>query len=471
MSQFFSRRQLLRDSACGFGSLALAAICSEQSGAAENPLLSKTPHFTPRAKRVIFMFMQGGPSQMETFDYKPRLNAEHGKPVPFDRDENVEQGGIDAMRLFGSGWKFRPCGQAGIQVSELFPEVGKKIDEICVLNGMQADSLAHAPACLQLHTGDTNFVRPSMGAWITYGLGTDNRNLPGFLTIAPPLFGDAGNPKFFGSGFLPTIYQGTSIGLSNKGAVIRYLKGNSISEDLQRQQLDLIQSMNREHLAQLENDQHMEGMIEAFELAFRMQNETPELLDLSGETEATLNLYGIGEQQPTDFFGRQCLLARRMAEAGVRFIQLNSIGWDHHGNIRKRLPANCRQVDKPIAGLLTDLRSRGLLDETLLVWAGEFGRTPYEQDLSMGKDGYGRGHNPYGFTTWLAGGGIQGGMVFGRTDDYGYRAVDGQVHIHDLHATILHLLGIDHEQLTYRHGGRDFRLTDVHGRIVKEIIS
>ena len=212
-------------------------------------------------------------------------------------------------------------------------------------------------------------------------------------------------------------------------------------------------------------------MIEAFELAFRMQTETPELLDLSGETPATLSLYGIGEQQPTNFFGRQCLLARRMAEAGVRFIQLNSTGWDHHGSIRKRLPANCQQVDKPIAGLITDLRARGLLDDTLLVWSGEFGRTPYEQDLSMGKDEYGRGHNPYGFTTWLAGGGIQGGMVFGRTDDYGYRAVEGQVHIHDLHATILHLLGIDHEQLTYRHGGRDFRLTDVHGRIVNEIIS
>ena len=468
----FSRRRFLTGTACGFGSLAFSALCAE---AARNPLSPHAAHFLPRAKRVIFLFMQGGPSQMETFDYKPRLNADHGQKMPFGRDETFEQPGVETLRLFGSGWNFQQCGESGLWVSELFPEIGRQIDDICILNGMVTDSLAHAPACLQLHTGETNLVRPSLGSWTLYGLGSNNQNLPGFVTIAPPLSGDAGSPKFFGNAFLPAICQGTPVGLSKKEgsqATIRHLTDDSLSPRLQRRQLDLIQKMNRSQLARLHSDQQMEGAIETFELAFRMQAKTPQLLDLAGESKATLDLYGVG-QPDTDFFGRQCLLARRMSEAGVRFIQLNSTGWDHHGQIRKQLPRNCRQVDRPIAGLLTDLRQRGLLDETLIVWSGEFGRTPYEQDLSEGKDSfetYGRGHNPYGFTTWLAGGGIRGGMTHGSTDEFGYRAVENQVHIHDLHATILHLLGLDHEKLTYRYAGRDFRLTDVYGRVVNEII-
>lgn len=473
------RRQFLSSTACGFGSLALAALMAQRSSGAEstlksNPQHSKSGHGIPRAKRVIFMFMNGGPSQMETFDYKPRLNAEDGRPVPFNRDGKFEQIGIQSMRLFGSEWKFRQHGESGQWISELLPHLADRADDLCVLNGMETDNLAHAPACHQLHTGVTNFVRPSLGAWVVYGLGTFNQNLPGFMTISPALSGDGGSRAHFGNAFLPTMCQATPVNLSNKPGAqpeIKNLRSTSLPASLRRQQLDLIQSMNREHLEGLVADQEMEGVIESFELAFRMQAAAPDLLDLSSETKATQALYGIGEKG-TDYFGRQCLLARRLAEAGVRFIQVNSGGWDHHARIRERLPQNCHSVDKPIAGLIRDLKTRGLFDETLLVWSGEFGRTPYEQDLrgTADRDIYGRGHNPHGFSAFLAGGGVRGGMRYGETDEYGYRSVDGKVHIHDLHATILHLLGLDHEKLTYRHGGQDFRLTEVYGRVVREIL-
>ena len=470
-----SRRDLLRAAACGFGYTALAGILNQTASAA-NPLSPRDGHHPAKAQRVIFMFMQGGPSQMESFDYKPQLNADHGKPAPFEREGKVEQPGVATMRLFGSGWKFARHGESGTWVCELFPHMASVIDEIAVLNGMQTDNLAHAPASLQLHTGVTNFVRPSVGAWVTYGLGTVNQNLPGFITINPPISGDGGSPQHFGSAFLPAMYQGTPVNLPSQAgaaAEIRYLQDQSTRLSRQRQQLDFLQALNRRHLESAGNDPRLEGMIESFELAFRMQTEAPELLTFEGESESTLRTYGIGEG-PSDPFGRQCLLARRFAENGVRFIQINAGGWDHHGGIRQALPRNAAQVDKPVAGLIRDLKSRGMLDETLIVWTGEFGRTPYEQDLSNGKasmETYGRGHNPYGFTSLLAGGGIRGGIVHGATDDYGYRAVQGKVHIHDLHATMLHLLGIDHERLTYRYAGRDFRLTDVYGRVVKEILS
>lgn len=475
IENYISRRHMLKQAGCGIGLTALSAMLQQQAFAATNPLAPKLGHHPAKAKRIIFMFMGGGPSQMETFDYKPRLNSDHGKPSPFQREQKVEQPGVAQMRLFGSGWKFAQHGQSGTWVSELFPHMAKTIDDFCVLKGMHTDNLAHAPACLQLHTGFTNLVQPSMGSWTLYGLGTANQNLPGYITISHPLSGDQGSNQHFSSAYLPAIYQGTNLSLpktEGASAQLRNLEDKGISPSLQRSQIDFVQQLNQHHLQASEHDAQMEGMIQSFELAFRMQTEAPELFKFEKETKATKALYGIGDN-PTDWFGRQCLLARRFAEAGVRFIQVNAPGWDHHGGIRKNLPKSAGQVDKPVAGLIQDLTSRGMLDETLIVWTGEFGRTPYEQDLSNGKGNlntYGRGHNPYGFTTLMAGGGIKGGMSYGATDDYGYRAVQDKVHLHDLHATILHLLGINHEQLTYRYAGRDFRLTDVYGEVVKDII-
>jgi len=441
-----------------------------------NLLAPRGGHHPARAKRVIFLFMQGGPSHVETFDYKPKLNADHGKDSPFARDERVEQPGVGKMRLFGSGWDFAQHGESGMWISELFPHLAQRADDLCVLNGMHTDNLAHAPASLQLHTGATNLVRPSMGSWAVYGLGTENASLPGYITISHPISGDGGSPQHYSSAFLPAITQGTRIEMprdEGAAAELRNLGDGKTPAAIQRRQLDFVQARNRAHLASSESDTNLEGMIQSYELAFRMQTEAPEVFQLDSESEATKQLYGIGEKS-TDWFGRQCLQARRLAESGVRFIQLNAGGWDHHGNIRTALPKNCAEVDKPIAGLIRDLKARGLFDDTLIVWTGEFGRTPYEQDLSNGNNkmaNYGRGHNPYGFTTVLAGGGVKGGLVHGATDEYGYRAVEGKVHLHDLHATILHLMGIDHERLTYRHGGRDFRLTDVYGHVVKDILS
>jgi len=352
--------------------------------------------------------------------------------------------------------------------------LGNVADELCVLRGMQTDTEAHTTAIRQINTGAPVQVRPSMGAWIVYGLGTENSNMPGFITIRPSLTGDAGSPQNFGAAFLPAIYQGTPVGLakSEEPAAIDYSRNEKLTPGLQGRQMEMLRSLNREFLARTP-DSAMEGMIESFELAFRMQSEAPGLMDLSKESKATHRLYGI-EAKETKDLGQQCLLARRLVEAGVRFVQVNDDGWDHHASIREGLPKKCRQVDRPIAGLITDLKARGLLEDTLVIWGGEFGRTPFDQDLSLGKapeENRGREHNPRGFTMWLAGGGVKGGLVHGATDDFAFRAVDGKVHMHDLHATILHLLGLDHEKLTYRYSGRDFRLTDVYGRVVTEILA
>ncbi|MBG87143.1 MAG: sulfatase [Verrucomicrobiales bacterium] len=445
--------------------------------AGQSALKARSPMIKPKAKRVIFMFMQGGPSQMETFDYKPRLKKEHGGAVTFKRVETVEQPGIERTKIFGSSWDFDRYGQNGIWVSDLYPHLARSIDDVCVLNGMHTDSLAHPMASLQLHTGFTNTVNPSAGAWSLYGLGTENQNLPGFISIAPAVSGDAGSVEYFGSAFLPAIYQGTRVRCARKPdgskAEIRNLVDKHHKADLQRAQVDLIQSMNRDLLSDLKTDQHMEGVIESYELAFRMQTETPDLLKWEDEPQYIKDMYGIGDPS-TDHFARQCILARRFAEAGVRFIELFNGGWDHHSHIRQHLPLNCGQTDQPMAALIADLKARGMFDDTLIVWSGEFGRTPYEQDMTNGKQEpiyYGRGHNPYGFTTLMMGGGVKGGIVHGATDEYGYRAVEGKVHVHDLHATMLHLLGLDHENLTYRYGGRDYRLTDVYGRVVDEILT
>jgi len=470
-----NRREFLRRAGNGFGAIALAALGTEQSlraASTSNPLAPKPGHHPARAKRVIFLFMQGGPSQMDLFDYKPKLAECAGQP--FKLPANYEAPGLNETKLMAPVSSFRHYGQSGLQMTEWFPMIGKVADELCVLRGMKTDTEAHATAVRQINTGAPVQVRPSMGAWIVYGLGTENSNMPGFITIRPSLTGDGGSPQNFGAAFLPAIYQGTPVGLakSEEAAAVNYSGNEKFTPALQGRQLELLRTLNRESLARTP-DAAMEGMIESFELAFRMQSEAPGLMDLSKESKATQKLYGI-EDKETRRLGQQCLLARRLVEAGVRFVQVNDDGWDHHVSIRELLPKKCKQVDKPIAALIRDLKARGLLDDTLVIWGGEFGRTPFDQDLSLGKAGEekrGREHNPRGFTMWLAGGGVKGGLVHGVTDDFAFRAVDQKVHTHDLHATLLHLLGLDHEKLTYRYSGRDFRLTDVYGRVVTEILA
>jgi hypothetical protein len=390
---------------------------------------------------------------VDTFDYKPKLNTDSGAP-------GVRPG----TKLLGSKWKFAQHGQSGLWVSELFPHVAKHADELCLLRSLQTDLPAHPQAFLQLHTGSFQFVRPSLGAWTLYGLGSENENLPGFVTLTPS--GASGGAQNYGSSFLPAIYQGTGIGAENRpiaSAEIRNLN-SPLKTEVQRAELDLVQTLNRETLRRDRFNPDVEGVIESYELAFRMQKEMPQVMDLSGESEATKKLYGLEEEATADF-GRKCLLARRFVEAGVRFVEVSHGDWDQHFNLTSALEGNSRSVDLPISALLTDLRERGLLKDTLVIWGGEFGRTPHAQG------GDGRDHNNKAFTMWMAGGGVKGGFAHGVTDDYGYEAIENKMHVHDLHATILHLLGLDHERLTYRYAGRDFRLTDVHGNVAKEIVA
>ncbi len=449
-----SRREALKSLSCGFGYLAFAALATRASATETSPLAPKAPHFTPRAKRIIFLCMRGGPSHVDTFDYKPSLTADTDQP-----------GRVPGTKLLGSRWKFARHGKSGLWMSELLPHLAKHADDLCVIRSMQTDLPAHPQAFLKLHTGNSQFVRPSIGAWTLYGLGTTNENLPGFMTIAPPtLFGGAQN---FGSAFLPAIYQGTRIGTDGRlvaNATVRNITP-AATANAQRREIDFLQALNREKLQRDRFNPEVEGVIESFELAFRMQGEMPRVMDLVGESAATLKNYGIGEGTPTDDFGRKCLLARRLVEAGVRFVEVTASDWDHHFNLSTTLPATCASVDQPIAALLADLKQRDLLKDTLVVWAGEFGRTPHAQG------GDGRDHHNKGFTTWMAGGGVKGGLAYGQTDEHGYDAIENPVSIHDWHATILHLLGLDHEKLTYRYAGRDFRLTDVKGNAVKEIVS
>jgi len=470
---FVTRRRALRQMACGFGYLALAGLAQRAPADVANPLAMKTPQFAPRAKRVIFLFMQGGPSQIDTFDYKPLLEREDGRKLPFDDARTVANTGDRGtdQRVLKSPWNFAQHGQSGRWVSELFPEMARHVDDLCFIRSMHTEGVAHGPATLFLHCGSTNFIRPSMGAWVNYGLGTENANLPGFVTIAPSL--GNGGARNFGNAFLPAVHQGTAIGTAGvpaKELGIRNLTNAGRSSAEQRRQLELLQALNAEQLKLNPGDGELEAVINSFELAWRMQNNAPGVLELAKESASTLALYGIGEKE-TDDFGRQCLMARRLCEEGVRFVQVTygdntaNPRWDQHSNLIKHAD-HARAVDKPVAGLLTDLKQRGLLEDTLVWWGGEFGRTPYAE-----KNGTGRDHNPGGFTVWLAGGGVKPGFVLGETDEFGHKAVVDKVHMHDLHATILHLLGLDHEKLTYRFDGRDFRLTDVHGHVVREIFS
>ncbi len=468
--QGMSRRAVLRQAACGFGTLGLSSLLAQEQALAAtgpgNPLAAKVPHFAPRAKRVIFVFMHGGPSHVDTFDPKPLLTRDNGKPIPFKRSLTFAEDKLGG--LMKSPWEFKQYGQSGIPVSELFPKVAQHVDDLCIIRSMVSDGVDHGGAVLQLQTGTINFTRPSMGAWSLYGLGTENQNLPGFITIMPSLY--HGGAKHWGAGFLPGAYEGTPLGNDKMAAKdlmdepIEHLLANGVTSDQQRYEIEILQKMNRRHALERNSDPKLEARIQAFELASRMQLEASEVFAVNTESEATKKLYGL-DNEVTHDFAWQCLLARRLSERGVRFVQCShSYKWDQHTELARKHSQNAREVDTPIAGLLTDLKSRGLLDDTLVLWGGEFGRTPFAE-----RDG--RDHNPYGYTMWMAGGGVKPGFIYGATDDYGYHAVEDRMHLHDLHATILHLLGLDHEKLTYPFGGRDYRLTDVHGVVAHKILA
>jgi hypothetical protein len=437
--------------------------------AAASPDAARIAGAAARAKRVIFLFMAGGPSQPDLFDPKELLRRKHGEPIAPPVDPTLETVGTDKFLALAPIAPVRPRGQSGMMISDHMPHLAEIADDLCLLKAVHADNNQHAPATLQFHTGTQTEVRPSMGAWIDYGLGTENHDLPGFVTIHP----DA-DVRTYGSAFLPARHQGTKLVVpTNPGqSPIDNLRDPAGRPAVQRARLDFVQRMNRRLLDQQQADASMQGMIESMELAFRMQTQAPEFVDLSRETQATLDLYGVGDKD-ADKNARACLLARRLSEAGVRFVQVSMGGWDHHGNIRENLPKSCRETDRPVAALVKDLKARGLLDETLVIWSGEFGRTPWSQDLSGTApiDKHGREHQPESFCSWMAGGGVRPGFTYGETDDFGYQGVAGRVHLHDLHATILHQLGVEHTKLTWRHAGRDFRLTDVYGTVVKEILA
>jgi hypothetical protein len=467
----FSRRQMLRRFASGFGMLGLAGLFSNGRGLSaqaqdSDPLAPRPPHFPAKAKRVIFLFMSGGPSHVDLFDPKPRLIADQGKPLPFAKPklERTRTG-----NLLGSPWKFARHGESGIEVSELLPHIAGCVDDLCVIRSMVADNINHNGACLQMNTGEQAFSRPSMGSWLSYGLGTENRDLPGFVVLSPSQ--PAQGAPLWSSSFLPAAYQGTLV--TDLRKPISNLGNPRFSAQQQRSQLDLLGELNRVHQQQREEDSRLSARIASFELAFRMQAQAPEAFDVERESPETKKLYGL-DDPVTEIFGRQCLMARRLSERGVRMVQAYHTTtskrsscqlWDQHGGLRTELPNNCAAVDKPIAGLLKDLKGRGLLEDTLVIWGGEFGRTPTAEGDN------GREHHPFGFTMWMAGAGVKRGIAYGATDEFGWHATENPVHVHDLHATILHLMGIDHERLTYRYSGRDFRLTDVHGRIVRDILS
>ncbi len=464
-----SRRGLLHSTACGVGGLALHSLLAETAQAG-GPRPDRAPHVTPRAKRMIFVFLAGGPSQADLFAPKSFITSRHGTAIesPVGDDGQLRVGVAQFLPMAPVA-PIRPRGQSGMMMSNLLPSLSELSDDLCLLRAVVADNKAHAPATLQFHTGHIAEARPSMGAWLSYGLGSENRSLPGFVTIHPP---DDG--RVHGSGFLPASHQGTPLRVprSDGEPVIANLNDPQSAGDVQRRRLDFLQRANQRLLERVQADVQMEGIIQSFELAFRMQAETPPLVDLSGVTPDELSLYGI-DGGPADINGRACLMARRLSEAGVRFVQVTMGGWDHHGNIRGALPKSCAGADRPIAGLISDLKRRGLLDETLVLISGEFGRTYWSQDLSGTSPirTHGREHQQESFCTLLAGGGMKSGFVYGETDDFGYRPVAGRIHLHDLHATLLHLLGIDHEQLTYPHLGRDFRLTDVYGRVVHDLLA
>ncbi|MCC9608035.1 DUF1501 domain-containing protein [Blastopirellula sp. JC732] len=456
-SPLLSRRSMLQTVGGGFGMLGLSSLLAE-SGVAYAANSQTLPHFPPKAKRVIYLFMSGGPSQIDTFDPKPGLAKYEGqRPEGVDIRTERKTNGLAASPV-----KFTPAGESGIPFSEFLPKLSKHADEMAIVRSMHTDFPNHAPALCMMNLGTLTPTRPSLGSWLTYGLGSENRDLPGYLTLCPgnPVVG----PKLWGNAFLPGKFQGTYIDTTRTtpDAMIPHLRNSTISASEQKRQLELMSAINHQHLASRGDDRNLETRINAMELAYRMQFEAMEAFDVTKEPQSVREAYG------SSSFAQSCLLARRLTEHGVRMVQIyygNGQPWDTHSNHHNQNEKLCRDIDQPIAQLLTDLKQRGLLDETLVVWGGEFGRTPTLEG------GSGRDHNPYGFTMWLAGGGIKGGTIHGATDEFGFRAVHDKVHVHDLHATILHLMGINHEKLTYRYSGRDFRLTDVHGRVVTNIVA
>jgi hypothetical protein len=466
-----TRRELLQRCGMGFGALALGHLAGASAGAApspSNPLLARPPHFPAKAKRVIHLFMNGGPSHVDTFDPKPLLAKYAGQPLPMANLRTERPTGA----ALPSPFRFRKHGASGIEVSEIFSHVAESIDEIAVIRSMHADVPNHEPSLLLMNCGAARQIRPSVGSWVTYGLGTENQNLPAFVAMCP-----GGYPiqesQNWQAGFLPGIFQGTYLDTKHTAIeqLIEHIRSDRLALPVQRGQLDLLQQLNRRHQAARQQDAELESRIQSFELAYRMQTEAAEAFDVSREPRHILEMYGPGVQ------ARQILIARRLVERGVRFVQVwHGAGqpWDSHDDLEIRHRELAGQCDRAIGALLKDLRQRGLLEETLVVWGGEFGRTPAvelpKQGSNAGKIN-GRDHNHYGFTVWLAGGGVRGGYVHGATDEFGFQAVEDRVHVHDLHATILRLLGFDHERLTYRYAGRDFRLTDVHGRVVDDVIA
>lgn len=460
-----TRRESLQRMGTGLGLLGLAGIlgqdgtlASASQSVSENPLAPKSAHFAPRAKHIIHLFMNGGPSQVDTFDPKPALEKYNGKrPPSADLKTERKTGG-----LLMSPFKFQKYGEAGIEVSDIFPHIGSCIDEICVIRSMHTNIPNHEPSLLMMNSGETQPTRPAMGSWLLYGLGTENQNLPGFVVLCPgkPVVG----PQLWSNSFLPGIFQGTHINNSNMDPtkVIRHIDNAWLSRTSQREQLDLLKRMNELHLERRGgHDNPLEARIESLEMAFRMQAEAQQVFDLKQETQQTQEAYGSGQ------FAHACLAARRLVESGVRMVQVyygNGQPWDDHGDIKAHA-AKAKDVDQPIAALINDLKARDLLKDTLIIWGGEFGRTP------VAENGNGRDHNHHGFSMWLAGGGVKGGMTYGATDEFGFAAVEQKVHVHDLHATILHLMGLDHEKLTFRYSGRDFRLTDVHGRVIHDLVA
>ncbi len=472
-----SRRGFLLRAGGGMGGLALASLMAADrvskaraadggGPAGSNPLASRKPHFAPLATRVIWLFMHGGPSHVDLFDPKPDLIKYGGQPLPESFGPVMTRRKVAQNPLLPPVMPFSPHGQSGLEISSFLPHVAECADGLCVIRSCHGDSVNHPQSVYQMNTGSILMGRPSVGSWIAYGLGTENRNMPAFVVLTDPGGGIKGGPPAWGSGYLPATFQGTTM-RPGKNPILDLRPQPAIADFQQRGTLDLVRNLNARHLAERDFDNELAARVDAYELAFRMQAAAPELVDLAGETRETLELYGVGGQD-TDEFGTRCLLARRMIERGVRFVQLYAgavDGWDAHVDVLKNHGDLCRRTDKPVAGLLLDLRRRGLLDDTLVVWGGEFGRMP------MSEQGKGRDHNPWGYSVWLAGAGVKGGMAYGATDAVGLRAAEDKVHVHDLHATLLHLLGIDHEELTYFHNGRNERLTDVAGKVVHEILA
>jgi hypothetical protein len=474
-----NRRDFLRQAGGGLGAIALASLMHDEGLVSSGrviaastgnegsaALLPRPPHFEPRARRVIYLFMHGGPSHVDLFDEKPDLVKYAGQPLPDSFGPVMTRRKVAANPLLPPLRPFRPRGQSGLAISDFLPELAACADDLCLLRGCHGDSVNHPQSVYQLNTGSILMGRPSLGSWVSYGLGTENQDLPAFVVLPDPTGGIKGGPPAWGNGYLPATYQGTTL-RSGASPILNLHPQPGMTQAGQRAVLELVRRRNAEHLALRDGDDELSARVAAYELAFRMQSAAPALVDIAGETAETRRLYGIGDPE-TDEFGTRCLLARRLVERGVRFVQLyagDTVGWDAHEDVEKNHGRLCRRTDKPIAGLLKDLKRRGLFDETLVISGGEFGRMP------MSEQGKGRDHNPWGYTVWLAGGAVKGGIAHGATDAVGLRAAEQKVHVHDLHATILHLLGLDHERLRFFHNGRDERLTDVAGRVVREILA